>query len=572
MPFATRREPVRTRIRVVNRTSTSTGGSQIDVLIVGAKVIDGTGNPWQYADLALSGQRVAAVVSPGQIDRSRATTVVDAEGLIVCPGFIDIQSHSIVPFLTDRRALSKVTQGVTTEIMGESWTPAPFGGRITTPFGPGMEERLGDVFEEWDARARQWSRFGDWLDDLEHRGVSVNFGSFIGGGTVREYGKGFATGDASPDELNAMRSILDEAMRDGAFGIATALIYPPGAYAGTDELVALCEVVAAHRGVHITHVRSEDAGLLEAMDEAIEIAQRTGVATEIYHLKAAGTTNWDKMPAAIEKITDARAAGIDLTADMYPYIAAGTGLATCLPLWAEEDDRLFENLADPAIRARMRREMLEPSDDWENMGLNAGPENIVLAGLLRPEHLQYRGKSLAAAAAARGQVWADTAMDLIAAEGNNFFAFYFDMSGDNLRLQMRQPWIAFATDAGGVDPATLDKIGLLHPRAFGTYPRVLGHFVRDEGVLTLEDAVRKMSGAVAARLGLRERGLLRAGMYADVVAFDPTTIADRATFENPHQLSVGIQYLWVNGQPVLADGVHTNAHPGHRLHGPGYQA
>jgi N-acyl-D-aspartate/D-glutamate deacylase len=540
-------------------------------IIAGARVVDGTGNPWFHGDVALAGDRIAAVAPAGALDRAAAREVVDGAGLVVCPGFIDIQSHSIIPFLTDRRALSKVTQGVTTEIMGEHWTPAPFGGRIANPFPADLRPRLGDAYEEWNERAKGWTRFGDWLADLAERGVAVNVGSFIGGGTIREYGRGYALGEATAAEREAMRQALDQAMRDGAFGIATALIYPPGAYAGTEELVALCEVVAAHRGVHITHLRSEEARLLEGLDEAIAIARRTGVATEIYHLKAAGKPNWPKMAAAIARIDAARVAGIDVTADMYPYVAAGTGLASCLPPWAEAEDRLYANLRDPAARARIRAEMVAPTGEWENLAANAGPEGVVLAGLLRPEYRAYRGRSLAEVAAERGQLWVDTALDLLAVEEQSIFCFYFDMSEENLRLQMRQPWIKFASDAGGVDPANLAGGGLLHPRAFGTFTRVLGRYVREEGVLPLEDAVRKMTSAVADRLNLRDRGLLRAGMLADVVLLDPATVADRATFADPHQLSVGIREVWVNGERVVRAGAHTGALPGRRVHGPGYE-
>ncbi len=539
-----------------------------DVLISGARVVDGTGNPWFAADIAIAGDRIAAVVPPGRIAAASTAEFVDGAGMVVCPGFIDIQSHSIVPFLTDRRSLSKVTQGVTTEVMGESWTPAPFGGRIAQPFPEELRPRLGHAFDEWNDRARGWTRFGDWLADLEARGVSVNVGSFVGGGTIREFGKGYALGDPTAAEVDAMRDALDGAMRDGAFGLATALIYPPGAYAGTDELVALCEVVAAHHGVHITHVRSEEARLLEGIDEAIAIARRTGVATEIYHLKAAGRPTWPKLPAAIARIADARAAGLDVTADMYPYTAAGTGLAACLPPWAEADDRLYDNLRDPEARRRIRHEMLHPTGDWENLAAGAGPDRVILAGLLRPEHGGYLGRSLADVAAERGQDWADAALDLLAAEGQNVFCFFGMMSEENLRLQLRQPWVTFATDAGGVDPAALAGHGLLHPRGFGTYPRVLGHYVRDERALPLEDAIRRMSSAVASRLGLLDRGLLRAGMSADVVLFDPATIADRATFADPHQLSVGVRDVWVNGRRVLRDGHHTGATPGRWLRGP----
>ena len=468
------------RERRGSRGGQSLTDAAASVLITGARVIDGTGNPWFYGDVVLSGDTIAAVAPAGSVSRTGVAETVDAAGLVVCPGFIDVQSHSILPFFSDRRSLSKVTQGVTTEIMGEGWTPAPFGGRIEEPFRESWAFIPGDRGELNDL-ARSWTRFGDWLSWLEAQGVSVNFGSFIGGGTVREWGKGFALGDATPDELASMRTMLAEAMADGAFGIATALIYPPGCFAGTAELVALCEVVAAYRGVHITHLRSEESRLLVGLEEAIEIARRTGVATEIYHLKAAGRPNWPKMAQVIHRVEAARAGGIDITADMYPYIAAGTGLASCLPPWAEADGRLWDNLRDPATRSRIRESMLNPASDWENLGASAGPEGVVLAGVLLPEHQRYLGRTLAAVATERNQHWADTALDILAAEGQNVFCFYFEMDEANLRDQMRLPWIKFSTDAEGVDPDNLDNRGLLHPRAFGTYTRVLGHYVQRRG-------------------------------------------------------------------------------------------
>lgn len=543
----------------------------LSTLIVNAKVVDGTGNPWFYGDVALAGDRIAAVTPRGIIEPGPTTEVIDAEGLVVCPGFIDIQSHSIVPFLTDRRSLSKVTQGVTTEIMGEDWTPAPFGGRIATPFAEGLRRFVGDSFDEWLERARCWTRFGDWLADLEWRGVSVNVGSFIGGSTVREYAKGYDLGEPTAEELQAMRRVVAGAMEDGAFGLASALIYPPSAYVTTDELVALCEVVAAYRGVHILHLRSEEDRLLHALDEAIEIGRRSGVATEVYHLKAAGRRNWHLMPQAITKINEARAAGLDVGADMYPYEAAGTGLAACVPPWAAADGKLFDNLRDPEMRQRIRAAMLEPQPDWENFAAIAGSDQIVLASPGRPEHAAYRGKRLSEIAAMRGQDWVDAALDILAAEGHDVFCFYFMMSEENIQLQLKQPWIKIGTDAGGIDPVTASERGLAHPRAYGTYPRILRRYVRELGVIPLEDAVRKMSSAVADRLGLRDRGLLRDGMMADVVIFDPDTVTDHATYENPHQLSTGILHVWVNGQRVLSDGVHMGALPGRRVFGPGYQ-
>ncbi|MEJ7761939.1 MAG: D-aminoacylase [Thermomicrobiales bacterium] len=533
-----------------------------DVLIAGGRVVDGTGNPWFHGDVALAGDRIVAVGPAGSLDGTSAAEVVEAGGMVVCPGFIDIQSHSIVPLMTDPRSVGKITQGVTTEIMGEHWTPAPFGGRIDAPLAPGLRRILGDRFDEWDERARGWSRFGDWLADLEGRGVGVNVGSFIGGATVREWGKGEAMGEPDPDEMEAMRRCLADAMEDGAFGIATALIYPPETYWTTADLTELCRVVARYHGVHVTHMRSEERRILEALEETIEIARDSGVATEIYHLKAAGEANWPLMPRVIARIDAARAAGLDITADMYPYEASGTGLAIAMPPWASADGKLFDNLRDPATRARVAEEIRHPTSDWENLAAVAGPENVLVCSLGHPDLVRYRGMRLAEVAAERGIDWADAAIDLLATEGSNIFCMFFMMGEENIHLQLRQPWMKVSTDAGGPDPERVRHLGLVHPRAYGTYTRVLGRFVREQGVIPLEDAVRKMSSAVADRLGLRDRGLLRVGMAADVVVFDPETVTDHATPADPHRLSTGIRDVWVSGGRVLADGTPTGTLPG----------
>lgn len=543
----------------------------VDILITGARVVDGTGNPWFYGDVAISGERVERIAPPGTIDPATAATVVDATGHVVAPGFIDIQSHSIIPFLEDRRSLSKVTQGITTEILGEGWTPAPFGGKIADPFNGALVHRIPDAADEWEERARGWTRFGDWLADLESRQVSVNVGSFVGGSTVRMYGMGEALGEADEAALDAMREMVVGCMEDGAFGIATALIYPPNAFSSTEELVAVMEVVARYNGVHITHIRSEGDQFYEGLDECLEIAERTGVSTEIYHLKAAGKPNWHKMPVVIERINEARARGIDVGADMYPYDGSGTGLAACLPPWADADGKRQENLRDPEMRAKILNEMRTPTSHWENLGARSGPENVILAELSKPENEDFQGKRLSEVADALGMDWHEAVLHLLASEGHNIFTMYLAMSEDNMKLQFQQPWIKFGTDAGGVDPTWATRRGLVHPRAYGTYPRILGRYVREKGWMTLEDAVRKASSAVADRLGLRDRGLLRDGMYADVIVFDPDTVTDNATYTDPHHLSTGIRDVFVNGAAVLRDGQHTGALPGKRVNGPGYQ-
>ncbi len=486
-------------------------------------------------------------------------------GLVVSPGFIDIQSHSIIPLMVDGRCLSKITQGVTTEIMGEGWTPAPFGGRIDFPIPRGFGTH---TLAEWKEQAQDWSRFGDWLDAMVERGVSPNVGSFLGGGSLRRYAKGMDMGPANRDERAVMERVMTESMEDGAFGVSFALIYPPDAYMETDEIVDVCKVVARNHGVYITHMRSEAETLLEALEETFEIARQSGVSVEIYHLKAAGTRNWSKMPVVIERINQARAEGLDITSDMYPYPASGTGLSSCLPPSAQEGGKLYEKLADPEERARIRAEVLNPTGDWEAMLDEAGADGVMPVGLELPEHQQYVGKRLTEIAEMRNQEPVDAIMDLLAAEKQRIGTIYFGMSEENIELQLQQPWIKISTDAGGMDPEWAAPNGPTHPRAYGTYPRVLGHYVRERNVIPLEDAIRKMSSSVADRLGLRDRGLLRPGAFADVLIIDPVTITDHATFEEPHQLSSGVRDVWVNGTQVLMNGEHTGAMAGMFVKGP----
>lgn len=532
-----------------------------DVVIRGARVIDGTGNPWFFGDVALASDRIAAITPPGKLAGADGH-VVDATGMVVCPGFIDIQSHSIVSLMVDGRCLSKITQGVTTEIMGETWTPGPFGGRISRPI---PHTPYADRLQDWLAMAPSWRRFGDWLQALAERGVSPNVGSFLGAGTLREYAMGMDANPAGPEDFTVMRRVMAEAMDDGAFGVSYALIYPPDAYASTEEIVDVCTVVARYGGVYITHIRSEADQLHEALEEALQIGRRANLPVEIYHLKSAGKVNWRKMPDVIERINRARAAGQDVTADMYPYAASGTGLSAVLPPWTAAGGKLFENLADPATRVRIRGAMLDPQGGAEMLASGRDAADIMPVGFEKPEHQQYVGKRLSEIADMRGQDWIEAVFDLLLAERQRISTIYFSMSEENLPLQLRQPWIKISTDSGGVDPAWAAEHGPVHPRGYGTYPRVLGKYVRDEGVLTLEEAIRKMTSAVASRLNLRERGLLQPGYYADVVIFDPATVGDRATFANPHQISTGIRDVWVNGARVVADGGHTGALPGRRV-------
>ncbi|HEV8147823.1 MAG TPA: D-aminoacylase [Bryobacteraceae bacterium] len=544
-------------------TTLALAQTPFDLVITGGRVIDGTGNAWFYGDVAIRGDRIVRVTPAGILANAPAKERIDARGMVVSPGFIDIQGQSQGQLLNgDGRVISKVTQGITTEILGEGSTQSPVNDRILATITDETQRRNAQRFT--GPRA-----FGEWLDAMQAHGMSVNVGSFVGATTLRMYGKGMAQGVPTAAELDDMRGALKRAMEDGAFGMASALIYPPGEYTTTRELVELAKVMSPYGGVYITHMRSEADRLLEAIDEAIEIGRGGPVGVEIYHLKAAGMANWPKMAQAIAKIDAARRAGVDVSADMYPYVAGGTGLTVCLPPWASADGKLFDNLKDPQIRARIKDESLGNQKEWENICQQATPQGVLVARMVRPENQKYAGKRLSEIAEMMNKSWAEAAMDLISSERSRVETMFFIASEDNLKLQLRQPWIKFGTDASGLDPAMAR--GLAHPRAYGNFPRVLGKYVREEQVIPLEDAIRKMTSAVANRLSLQDRGLVREGMFADIVIFDPDKVADRATYESPHQLSVGIREVFVNGVAVVRDGKHTGAKPGRAVRGPGYQ-
>ncbi|GLC24950.1 N-acyl-D-amino-acid deacylase family protein [Roseisolibacter agri] len=534
-----------------------------DVVIVNGRVVDGSGNPWFDGDVAIRGDRVVRVVRRGMLGDAPARTRIDATGKIVAPGFIDVQAGG--PYLTgDGRSVSKLTQGVTTEILGEGYTSAPVSDLTLADLAASGPEAVAM------ARRFQGPRgFDAWLRAMEAHGVSPNVGAFVGASTLRQYGMGLRMGVATGAPLDSMRTALRNAMEDGAFGLGSALIYPPGNFAGTEELIAVAKAMAPYGGLYITHMRSEADKVLEGIDEALRIGREAGVAVEIYHLKAAGTTNWAKMPAMIAKIDSARAAGLDVQATMYPYTAGGTGLAACLPPFASEDGKLLRNLADSAARARIRAEVAKPTSYWESLCEQATPQGVLLGVMRGAANQQWSRKRLADVVAGTGKSWLDAVMDLLLAEGGNIGTIYFLMNEENVKLTLRQPWMIIGTDAAGMDPDSAR--GGAHPRAYGTYPRILGKYVRDEGVIPLEDAIRKMTGAVAERLLIRDRGLLREGMHADVVVFDPATIREHSTFEQPHRLSTGVEQVFVNGVQVVRDGRHTGAKPGRVVRGPGWR-
>jgi dihydroorotase/N-acyl-D-amino-acid deacylase len=543
------------------RGSTSDTEPPYDVVIANGKIVDGSGNAWFYGDVGIRGDRIVSISRRNELAAAPARRRIDATGLVVAPGFIDIQGQSGRQFLSgDGRDVGKLTQGVTTEILGEAYTAAPV-----------SDMSIADIPREEPAAIASEKRFlgahgfDTWLRAMQAHGISPNVGSFVGASTLREYSMGMHMGAATGPALDTMRSAMRRAMEDGAFGLGTALIYPPGNFASTEELIEIAKAMAPYGGVYITHMRSEADQLLEGMDEAIRIGKEGGVPVEIYHLKAAGKRNWSKAPEMIAKIDSARAAGLDVQADMYPFTAGGTGLAACLPPSASADGKLLENLANPVMRAKIRAEVAHPTSYWESLCELATPEGVLVTALKAPADQPWSNHRLSEIAAAKHTDWLDTVMNLLVSEHSDIGTLYFLMSEDNVRLQLKQPWIKIGTDATGPDPDSTKY--LVHPRSYATYPKILGQYVRDERILTLEDAIRKMSGAVADRLLIRDRGLLRQGMYADVVVFNAATIIDHSTYEKPHQLSTGIQNVFVNGVEVIRDGRHTGAKPGRVVRG-----
>ena len=531
-----------------------------DVVIKNGVVYDGTGGEGREVDVALRGDRIAGV---GDFKNSPAKLVIDARGLAIAPGFINMLSWSNESLIADGLSQSEIRQGVTTEIMGEGDSMGPVNDRV-------REEMLR---EQRDIHYKvEWTTLADYLRYLEKRGVSCNVASFIGATTIRKNVIGYEDKQPTPQQLDQMRTLVQKEMEAGALGIGTSLIYPPAFYAKTPELIELCKVAARYKGKYISHMRSEGNQLLEAVDELIRISREANIPAEIYHIKAAGKSNWPKVDALLAKIEAAQKEGVKITADMYTYTAAGTGLDACLPPWTEDGGypALFKRLRDPATREKIAAEVKTPSDAWENLYLAAGsPENILVVGFKSEKLKPLTGKSLAEVAKMRGKDPVETIMDLLAEDESRIDTIYFVMSEENVRKEIAKPWISFGSDESSQAPEGVFLKSNPHPRAYGNFARVLGKYVRDEKVISLGEAVRRLSALPATNLGLDQRGFIQEGMFADVVVFDPATIADRATFAQPHQYSVGMKQIFVNGVQVLKDGEHTGAKPGRALWGPG---
>lgn len=536
-----------------------------ELLLRGGLLYDGSGAEPVRADLALAGDRIIGVLPPdAAVDAAR---VLDVAGLAVAPGFINMLSWSNESLIEDGRSQSEIRQGVTLEVMGEGESMGPLSAAMKDA-GPGSYMSQGDILYDVG-----WNTLGEYLEWLAARGVACNIASFVGSSTLRIHSMGRSDRAPTDDELAQMKRLLRQALREGAMGLSAALIYAPACFAQTDELIELARVVAEHDAMFISHIRNEGAELLEALDELIAIARASGAAAEIYHLKVSGRANWGKMEAAIAAVEAARAEGLAITADMYSYTYSGTGLDTCIPPWAHEGGitALIERLRDPAMRARITAEMLQPGVGWENRSLLIPPQNILLAGLRQPHLQSLQGMTLAEIMQQRGNdMAADTLIDLIIEDESRIFTMYFGMAEDNLRRQVQLPWVSFCSDAESQAPEGVFLNNIPHPRAYGSFARVLGKYVRDEGLLTLQEAVRRLSALPAQNLKLRGRGLLKAGYFADVVVFDPAQVEDFATPQEPHRYATGMQQVFVNGVQVLRDGEHTGALPGRVVRGPGW--
>ncbi len=532
--------------------------AHFDTLILGGTVYDGTGKPPYTGDVGIVGDRIQSL---GALQDATAETIIDARGKAVSPGFINMIGWGVTSLIEDGRGLSDVSQGITLEVFGE--------GNSMGPLSPAMKREFPKY---WSGIEPSWTTLGEYLEFLESRGVSPNVASFIGATTPRIHVLGRDDTDPTPGQLAAMQELVREAMREGAVGVASSLIYTPASFAGTDELIALAQAAAEYGGIYASHLRNEGKQIFPALEELITIARQASIAAEIYHLKIAHPPSWGRFDEVLQRIESARNEGLRITADMYPYPAGSTGLDAIMPAWVKAGgiDRWIERMRDPETRLRLAGEMREDSDAWDNRLASGGADAVMLVEFRNPALKHLAGKTLAEVATERGLSAEETAMDLVIEDGTRVGAMYFNQSEDVVRQAVQQPWVSFCTDAVAIAAEGAQLLNHRHPRTYGTFPRILGHYVRELGLLTLEDAIHRASGLPATNLSLRDRGFLREGFFADVLVFDPDTIIDRATFEEPHQYSTGMEQVLINGTAVISNGKHTGAKPGRVVRGPGW--
>lgn len=533
-----------------------------DVILRGGTIYDGSGKAPYTGDVAIRDDRIAAL---GDIGESSAALEINVAGMAVAPGFVNMMSWANESLIEDGKSQSNIRQGVTLEVMGEGSSMGPLNERMKQE----MLDSQADIRYEIE-----WTTLAEYLEFLERRGVSPNVASFIGAATPRKYVIGEEDRTPTAEELEQMRELVRQAMQEGALGVASSLIYPPGSFASTEELVELSQVAAEYDGMYISHMRSEGANLLEAIDELLTIAREADIRAEIFHLKASGQPNWHLFDQAVAKVEQARAEGMQITADVYTYPAGSTGLNASIPPWVQEGgfEASVERMKDPAMREKIAAEMLEHSGEWENMYLGAGsPDNILLVGFKSEALKPLTGKSLGEVAKMRNTDPRMTAMDLIIEDDSRIQTVYFSQSEDVVRKAVALPWVSFNSDAESIAPEGVFLLSSPHPRTYGSFARVLAKYVREEKVLTLEEAIRKLAALPAANLKIDSRGQLQTGYYADVVVFDPAKIQDHATFVKPHQYATGMLHVFVNGEQVLKDGEHTGAKPGRFVRGPGWK-
>ena len=534
-----------------------------DVLIKNGTITDGSGNPTYIGSVGINADTIAAV---GKL-KAKGTLEIDATGLIVAPGFINVLSWATESLIEDGRSQGDIMQGVTLEVFGEGWSMGPLNEDLKKKLQ--LPTAQGDIKYEVD-----WNTLDEYLQSLIKRGISPNVASFIGATTVRINHIGYENRAPTDEELASMEEMVRQAMEDGALGVGSSLIYAPAFYSTTEELIALCKVASEYNGLYISHMRSEGNRLLQSIDELMRIADEADIRAEIYHLKMAGKENWSKYDEVVKKIDSARTAGLSITTNMYTYVAGATGLDASMPPWVQEGgyEKWAERLQDPEIRQRVLKEMTTPTDKWENLMYDAGTsDNLLLVGFENDSLRHYTGKTLTEVAKIHGKSPEETAIDLVIADGSRVGTVYFLMSEENVKKQIALPYMSFGSDAASMTPEGVFLNSSTHPRSYGNFSRLLGKYVRDEQIISIEEAVRKLTSLPASNLKIKKRGSLTKGYFADVAIFNPETIQDHATFVEPHQLSTGMIHVFVNGEQVLKDGVHTGATPGRVVRGPGYK-